>query len=120
MSLGEKNPNFGNKWTSEQKEAASQRAKARGWNGEKNPKARRVMCVETGKIYGCLDEAKKELGLASTASFAVVRNQPWRTARGQHWVFDDMIDLLDTEEKRKEYLKSLSSPYKSQSHVVET
>lgn len=111
MFLGENNPNYGNRWSDEQKHIASEKAKSRNWIGDKNPNAKRMMCVETGKIYSCQDEALKELGLASTNSFSIVKREPWRTARGFHWVFGELIDELDSSEKREQYLKSLSSPY---------
>ena len=111
MYLGENNPNYGNRWTEDQKSAASERAKARNWVGDKNPNSKRVMCVETGTVYSCQDEALKELELSSTNSFSILKKNPWKTARGLHWVFGELIDELDTEEKRKEYLKNLSSPY---------
>lgn len=49
---GEANPNFGNRWTDEQKEALSKKQKERGYRGSKNPNSKNVkyIDVETGIV----------------------------------------------------------------------
>lgn len=90
---GEKNPNYGNRWTDEQKLKMSILAKSRNTYGENNPnygnkwskeqkhkmsifkklskvsymsnnpRAVKVKCIEDNKIYGCMKELALELGL---------------------------------------------------------
>lgn len=74
----------------------------------KNPKARKVMCVETGEIFSTMKEPQEKLGLKASGSITVALKTPWKTARGFHWVDESKFAELDTEEKRNAYLQNLS------------
>lgn len=100
MCLGENNPNYGHKWNEEQRKRASEYAHSRNWFGEKSPNSKKIMRLEDGKIFGCLDDAMKEHGLTAQGSFTILKKEPWRTAGGKHWAFEDEFDILDTQEKR--------------------
>ena len=52
------NPNFGSKRSEETKRKLSMLAKLRGGDG--HPNAKRIMCVETGEIFGSISSAKKK------------------------------------------------------------
>lgn len=53
-----------------------------GRNGAAHKK---VMCVETGRIYNSRVEACKDIGVSNSALHFVVDNPKW-TCRGYHWV----------------------------------
>lgn len=108
MNTGKGNPNYGHRWTQEMKDHMSSIAKSRHLEKGNNPKAHRVMCVETGQIYDCLQTPTEELGLKSSASIIVALKNPTKTARRYHWVDGSLIDSLNTPEKRKHYLETLS------------
>lgn len=112
---GENNPNYGNKWTEEQKAALSEKRKMNAKSkGKNNPRSKRVMCVETGKIYDYQQQASEELGLSSMASIIHALKKPHFKAGNFHFVKEDCFDLLDTKEKREKYLYNIShnkSPY---------
>ena len=108
MNSGSGNPNYGHRWTQKMKDHMSDVTKQRNLSLDRNPKAHRVMCVETGRVYGCMKEPTDELGLKSSASITVALKNPSKTARGCHWVDGEMIDRLDSEEARKQYLLSFS------------
>lgn len=85
---GENNPNFGNKWSKEQKEALSQKQKKNPiYFNENNPNAKRIMCVETGEIFECIKYAKEKYGIKSDGSLTVALKNPTRTAAKMHWVY---------------------------------
>lgn len=86
-NTGSNNPNYGNHWSKEQREAASKRIRETGCHlGGKNPKARTVQCVETGEIFSNMEEAAASLGLKSGGSIIVALKNPNRTAHGYHWI----------------------------------
>ncbi len=110
---GANNPNYGHNWTDEMKEHLSrvriESGKAKGGN---NPRATPVMCVETGTIFACKEDASEFLGVASGhSSIYFCLKDPKRVAgKGKyHFVGKDMFDKLDTKEKREEWLREIAS-----------
>lgn len=84
---GEKNPNYGHHWSEEKKRDLSERLIAKGHSvGPKNPRCRRVMCVETGEIFDYMELPAKQLGLKCGGSIYYAITYPHRTAGGYHWV----------------------------------
>ena len=84
---GENNPNYGNRWSEEQKDALRQKIIASGrYVGEKNPKAKTIQCVETGEIFSCITYAMRKYGVKCAASFTAALDKPTRTAAGLHWI----------------------------------
>lgn len=55
---GKQNPNYGNRWTDAQKEALSEKMIGR-YADEKNPRATRIKCVETGEVFDCIKKAQE-------------------------------------------------------------
>ena len=110
---GKNNPNYGNNWTAEQRKHLSEVRIAKGLSkGELNPRATPVMCVETGEIFKCKQDAKDFLGVADAgASIWVCLKNPKRVAgKGRyHFVGESMFEILNTPEKRKEWLKNIAS-----------
>lgn len=105
---GEKNPNYGNHWSQEKRQDLSERLIAKGHSvGVKNPRCRRVMCVETGEIFDYMEFPAKRMGLKCGSSIWHAVAHPHRTAGGYHWVDSDNIERLNTPELRNEYLKNL-------------
>lgn len=84
VTKGELNGNYGNKWTDEQKKIASVKMKGL-YDNANNPRATKIKCVETGKVFNCIKEATEFLGLKSQASLTIALNHPNRTAKGFHW-----------------------------------
>lgn len=83
---GENNPNYGNRWTEEQKQKMSKKRKENGKSkGENNSRATKIKCVETGKTYDYIKLASEEMGFKSQSSITVALNNPNRTAGGFHW-----------------------------------
>ena len=108
MNTGAGNPNYGNRWSDEQKEHLSTVRKELGLaRYGNNPRALPVMCVETGKIYSCQQEAAEDLNLKNMASINHTLKERRFTAKGFHFVKGKDIELLSTEEKRKQYLREV-------------
>lgn len=110
---GENNPNFGHRWTNEMKEHLSQVRVEKGvTKGGLNPRAKPVMCVETGVIYACQEDAGEFLGVKSACSsiYFCLKNPKRVAGKGKfHFVGQDMFEELNTEEKRKEWLEKIAS-----------
>lgn len=80
---GEENPMYGKHHSSEAK------AKIGVANtGDKNGKARRVLCVETGAIYGSVRDACRETGVRFDSISRACRGVTCR-AGGLHWRYAD-------------------------------
>jgi len=104
---GDKNNNFGNHWSDEQKKIARDRIVLSGrYKGANNPRATRIMCVETGKIYSQIKEAGEELGLKDSGSISIALSDKARVAYELHWCKIDLTNeqyMLD-EHNRFIYL----------------
>lgn len=55
--------------------------------GANNTLSKKVLCIETGKIYDCLQQAANAVGLASKGSIYIACKNPNRTAKGYHWKY---------------------------------
>lgn len=70
---GDRNPNFGNKWTDEQKKRASElRISSRMYAGANNPRAIKIKCLETGKIFDTIKDIKYETSLAESTIYSKI------------------------------------------------
>jgi len=84
---GESNPNFGHHWTEGMKSALRNKQRdSRRYKDAKNPKSKRIQCVETGEIFDCVKFAKEKYNVKWDASFTVAIDHPTRTAAGLHWI----------------------------------
>ena len=110
MYLGDKNPNYGNHWTEEQKKHLSNLRKRNGKSkGANNSRAKKVMCVETGKIYECQVDAAIDIGLKSTGNIAHALKSRHFLANGFHFVQGLMIEKLSDKNKRLKYLEEVKA-----------
>lgn len=84
---GENNPNYGNYWTEEMKQHLSEVRKTNGLSAnENNPRATRIICIETGEVFNCIKFAMQKYNIKNEGSMTVALKNPVRTAGGQHWV----------------------------------
>lgn len=105
---GEKNSNYGNYWTEEQKKNVSNKMiETKCHAGSRNGRSKRCMCVETGVIHEYKSKFLEELGLKDVWSITVSCKNPVRTAKGFHFVDGDIIEKLNTPELRQQYLDSI-------------
>ena len=111
--VGPNNPNYGHRWTDEMKKNLSAKRIENGTaKGGRNPRAKPVMCVETGVIYACKQDASEFLGVATGCSsiYFCLKNPKRVAGKGKyHFVGQDMFEELNTEEKRKEWLEKIAS-----------
>ncbi len=80
---GEENPMYGKHLS----DAAKAKISAAN-TGEKNGRARRVLCVETGVIYGSIRDANRETGVRFDSISSSCRGVTQR-AGGYHWRYAD-------------------------------
>ena len=59
---GENNPNYGNHWSEEQRNHLSEIRKNGDWRGANHGMAKRVVCLETGEVFECIEYAKNKYG----------------------------------------------------------
>lgn len=86
-NLGESNPNYGNRWSEEQKEALRQKQiKNDIYYGDKNPNSKRVMCVETGEIFNTVNDAARKMNIKCPSSISICLSNPTRLSNNTHWV----------------------------------
>lgn len=103
LVTGENNPNYGNRWSDEQKEHLSKvRIENQIAKGEKNPRAKKIMCVETGEIFECISYAMEKYPVKANGSYSVALDKKERTACGYHWI--TINDNIPNDEERFKYL----------------
>lgn len=92
---GKNNPNYNHQWTKEMKENLSQKRKENGLSAnENNPKAKKIICVETGEVFDCIKFAIEKYNIKDHTNMAPALKYPVRTAGGYHWVLyqDEFLD----------------------------
>lgn len=75
-------------WTPEQRERAriAQLNSAKKRRGAEAPNARKIQCIETGEMFGCIRDADKKYGKQSVKQFFAKKQ---KTAYGWHWKYMD-------------------------------
>jgi hypothetical protein len=76
--------------------------------GGNNPRALKVVCGETKKIYGCISEASKHTGINRGNIREVIRKGPPYTAGKFHWFL--YKDWIEKEYCKKEWTGKESFP----------
>lgn len=107
LTKGEKNGNYGNRWNDEQKESLSKLRKERGLSkGEQNPKATKIMCIETGEIFEYIKLAQEKHNVKHESSFSIALDTKERTCADFHWVRinDESVHFWSNENNRFDYL----------------
>lgn len=93
---GENNPMYGRKRTKEEKEKISKTRAERGLGrGGDNPKAKKVLCLETGELFNCVLDAQISKGIKTYSSLTIAlceNEQEDRTAGGFHWAFEKDVN----------------------------
>lgn len=83
---GEKNPNYNNKWSDEQKKYLSEKQKSsQRYVNENNPTAKQIICLETGEVFDCIKFAMERYQVKHPKSFTVALECHYKTAGGLHW-----------------------------------
>ena len=86
LCLGEKNPNYGNHWSAEQRKALSDHhKKSKRYCGKNNPRATKIKCVETEEIFETMTDAQHAYHIKNLSSISTAIDKPNRTAGGYHW-----------------------------------
>lgn len=80
---GEENPMYGKHLTAEMKAKISEAN-----SGVNNGRARKVICIETGIIYGCMTDASRENNICVDSISSCCRGIT-HTAGGFHWRYSD-------------------------------
>lgn len=88
---GENNPNYG-KHHSEETKVKMSEAKQGKYDGENNPRARKVYCLETGKTYNCISDASRELGVNHISD---VCNGKLKQTHGYHFYYTENIIFMN-------------------------
>lgn len=105
---GENNPNYGHNWTQEMKDNLSELRKRNGLSaGINNPKATKIICLETGEVFNLIKDAMEKYNVTNEGSFTVALKNRARTAGGMHWMVYDNA-LIDESYRFNELLISLS------------
>lgn len=97
---GEDNPFFGHTHSEEVKKAISERNRHRVWTeeskqkcrekqlGEKSPRAKAVLCVETGEIYQTIKIAAEAMNVTPGKICDVLKGRH-KTCAGYHWQYSE-------------------------------
>lgn len=86
---GEKHPLYGTERSDETKKKISQTRLEKGiGRGENNPRARKVICLETKQVFGCAVDAGKWCG-KDNSSISRCCNGKQKTCGGFHWEYVD-------------------------------
>ena len=111
---GENNPNYKHYWTDKQKKHLSDVKKGKKLRSD-NPHSKKIICLETGKIYDCIEDAVDELSINHGSSISIALKHDTRTAAGYHWKFfsDELLD----DNNRKKVLIDILSRSRNQSYI---
>lgn len=82
---GEKHPNYGKHHTKETKQRISEALKGKQI-GEKNPKAKKVICVETNEIFSCGKECAEKMNISYSSLRSCCQGRT-KTACGYHFKY---------------------------------
>lgn len=89
--LGELNHFYGKTHTIESRKKISESRKK--YTGNKHPRCRKVLCVETGKVYDYIRLAQIETGVHETHISSCCKGK-LKTAGGFHWRYEKEGDLI--------------------------
>ena len=115
LVCGSKNPNYQNYWTDEQKQHLKDVKKGRFLKSD-NPNSKRIICLENGKIFECIEDAAIEYNVKSSSSISVALSEDIRTAAGLHWKYFDN-KLLDDKYRKEVLIDVLGRSNNKQSFI---
>lgn len=114
---GEKNPNYQNYWSEEQKNRMSELRKFNGKSkGKNNPRATKIICLENGEVFDYITLAQEKYNVKNESSFSIALAEDVRTAAGLHWKYFDK-KLLDDEYRKNVFLDVLARSENKQSFI---
>lgn len=95
---GENNPFYGRTHSAETRKKLSELAKTHNLGGD-NPNAKKVICLDTLKVYDCITDASERTGIHRTdINNCCIKER--LTAGGLHWAYyDDSVDYTDAARK---------------------
>ena len=107
LVMGKNNPNYNHKWTNEQRKHLSEKRKGDPlYSKENNPNAKKIICLETGKVFDCIVNALKKYNIKDESSISVALRDRYRTAGNYHWEnFSE--ELLDYKFRTNYLIESL-------------
>lgn len=111
--MGEKNPNYGHKWSDKMKSSASKRVKESGkYRGSNNPRSRKIICIETLEIFDYIRLAAEKMNVGET-SISVALNKKYRVASGYHFAYytDEFYEYIKSNHHK--YLRDCYSEAKN-------
>lgn len=92
LVMGEKNPNYGHRWTDEMRRRMSEQRRDGSLKGKNNPRAIKVIRVEDCRVYDTQMDAAESIGLSSMVSISRCLKNKSYVAKGYHFVkYDSQI-----------------------------
>ena len=80
------NTNYGTAIERQSKKKKGDKNPMYGITGDKHPSAKKVICLETKQVFGCIKDAQEWLGKGNIKHCLAGRN---KTAGGYHWMYLD-------------------------------
>lgn len=65
-------------------------------DGSKNPRARKIKCVETGEVFACGEDAAKWIGAKKACNIITCCKGKLKSAYGYHWEYADLGEFKGT------------------------
>lgn len=112
---GKNNPNYMHHWTDSQKTHLSLLKKGKHLKSE-NGNAKKVVCLETGEIFDCIENAAVKCNIKCPSSISLALKEDVRTAANFHWKYyqeeledesyrkDVLIDILHRSNNKKSFI----------------
>ena len=119
--MGKNNPNYNNHWSDEQRERASKRIKESGmYIGVNNPRATRIICIETLEVFDCINQAVDKYGFSNPSSISIALKTRSRVAGNYHFAYynDDFYSYI--KDHQYEYLRECYSESKDATYFEDT
>lgn len=117
--LGEKNPMYGKRWHLSEDTKKKIGDKCRGRNNGRYGKAskgrKRIVCLETGKVYSCIRDANMDICGNNIGLYArLFRSGNYgRTLKGFHWCYEnDYMELINSEGGKEKIQCIIRGDYK--------
>lgn len=106
LVTGEKNPNYGHKWTQKMKDDLSKKFSDGSRKGGNNARAVKVIRVEDCRVYDYMGQAARDIGLKDVYSISRCLTHKSYVAAGYHFVqySKGIFEFLSNEDNRFIYL----------------
>lgn len=92
---GENNPNYGKHHTEDARRKISIAHKGKR-TGTENPNAKKVICITTGKIFNCINDAAKYYNIKSPSNITACCSETYKSCNGLIWMYyEDYLKDID-------------------------